>query len=112
MRMRYRSLATIALALVAIDSALDAQQQAPATTTVDPAQALAESAFPLPDGPLVFDSSVRAGSGRLIKGPKFRVVITKGLSRPFALAFLPGGDMLVTERAGRLRIIRNGVLDP
>src|SRR4029078_9180480 len=27
-------------------------------------------------------------------------------------AFLPDGSMLVTERAGRLRIIRNGVLDP
>src|SRR5439155_9603399 len=28
------------------------------------------------------------------------------------LAFLPDGSMLVTEREGRLRIIRNGVLDP
>jgi glucose/arabinose dehydrogenase len=28
------------------------------------------------------------------------------------MAWLPNGDMLVTERAGRLRIIRNGVLDP
>ena len=28
------------------------------------------------------------------------------------MAFLPDGSMLVTERAGRLRIIRNGVLDP
>ncbi len=44
---------------------------------------------------------------------KFRVVtVTKGLSHPWGLAFLPGGDMLVTERAGRLRLIRNGVLDP
>ncbi len=44
---------------------------------------------------------------------KFRVVtVTKGLSHPWGLAFLPGGDMLVTERAGRLRLIRKGVLDP
>jgi glucose/arabinose dehydrogenase len=28
------------------------------------------------------------------------------------LAFLPDGSLLVTERAGRLRIIRNNVLDP
>jgi glucose/arabinose dehydrogenase len=28
------------------------------------------------------------------------------------MAFLPNGDMLVTERAGRLRVVRNGVLDP
>src|SRR4029077_13145598 len=35
-----------------------------------------------------------------------------GLESPWSLAFLPDGNMLVTERAGRLRIIRNGVLDP
>jgi glucose/arabinose dehydrogenase len=28
------------------------------------------------------------------------------------MAFLPNGDLLVTERAGRLRLIHNGVLDP
>ena len=28
-----------------------------------------------------------------------------------SLAFLPNGDILVTEREGRLRIIHNGVLD-
>src|SRR5688572_28029745 len=39
-------------------------------------------------------------------------VVTKGLDHPWGLAFLPNGDMLVTERPGRLRVIRNGVLDP
>ena len=39
-------------------------------------------------------------------------VVAKGLDHPWALAFLPNGDMLVTERPGRLRIIRGGVLDP
>jgi glucose/arabinose dehydrogenase len=39
-------------------------------------------------------------------------VLTTGLSHPWSLAFLPNGDMLVTEREGRLRIIRDGVLDP
>lgn len=39
-------------------------------------------------------------------------VVTKGLDHPWALAFLPDGTMLVTEREGRLRVIRNGVLDP
>src|SRR5262245_14654277 len=32
------------------------------------------------------------------------------LEYPWGLAFLPNGDMLVTERPGRLRIVRNGVL--
>jgi glucose/arabinose dehydrogenase len=40
------------------------------------------------------------------------VVVTKGLSHPWSLAFLPDGSMLVTERAGRLRLVRGGVLDP
>jgi glucose/arabinose dehydrogenase len=43
---------------------------------------------------------------------RFRLTPIKGLSRPFALAFLPDGAMLVTERAGRLRVVRDGVLDP
>ena len=38
--------------------------------------------------------------------------IADGLQRPWALAFLPNGDLLVTERVGRLRIIRQGKLDP
>lgn len=43
----------------------------------------------------------------------FRVVtVADGLERPWGMAFLPGGDMLVTEKAGRLRIIRNGRLLP
>jgi len=39
-------------------------------------------------------------------------VLASGLSHPWSLAFLPGGEILVTERAGRLRIVRNGALDP
>jgi glucose/arabinose dehydrogenase len=39
-------------------------------------------------------------------------VVAKGLDHPWAIAFLPDGTRLVTERAGRLRVIRDGVLDP
>ena len=38
--------------------------------------------------------------------------VADGLAFPWCLAFLPNGDMLVTERNGGLRIIRDGVLDP
>ena len=34
------------------------------------------------------------------------------LVRPFSMVFTPEGDLLVTERPGRLRIIRDGVLLP
>jgi glucose/arabinose dehydrogenase len=40
------------------------------------------------------------------------VVVTKQLVQPWSLTWLPDGSMLVTERPGRLRIIRAGVLDP
>jgi glucose/arabinose dehydrogenase len=55
------------------------------------------------DGPVVLTTpSVR-----------FRVVPIKGLLFPWALAFLPNGDILVTEQnRTALRLIRNGVLDP
>lgn len=43
----------------------------------------------------------------------YRVVtVAEGLVNPWSIAFLPGGDMLVTERAGRLRIVRDGRLLP
>ncbi|HWW86376.1 MAG TPA: PQQ-dependent sugar dehydrogenase [Vicinamibacterales bacterium] len=59
---------------------------------------------PLAPGPFVFDTA---------EHHKIRVtVVTKGLSHPWAIAFLPDGNMLVTERPGRLRVIRNGSLDP
>ena len=44
---------------------------------------------------------------------KIRVVtIAGGLTNPWGLEFLPNGDLLVTERSGRLRLIRDGVLQP
>jgi glucose/arabinose dehydrogenase len=38
--------------------------------------------------------------------------VASGLVHPWSLAFLPNGDMLVTERPGRVRLIHDGVLDP
>ena len=41
----------------------------------------------------------------------FRVVtVVDGLEHPWGMAFLPDGDILVTERPGRLRVVRDGTL--
>ena len=57
----------------------------------------------LPEGPIVLDTGIQH---------QIRLVVTKGLRQPWSMAFLPDGSILVTERPGRLRIVRNGVLDP
>ncbi|MEW6169521.1 MAG: PQQ-dependent sugar dehydrogenase [Pseudomonadota bacterium] len=44
-------------------------------------------------------------------GPVEVVVVARGLEHPWALAFLPDGRMLVTERPGRMRFVaRDGTL--
>jgi glucose/arabinose dehydrogenase len=59
---------------------------------------------PLPDGPFAYHTA---------EGQDIRVVVyVRGLKRPWSQAFLPNGVMLVTERGGQLRVIRDGVLDP
>lgn len=46
-------------------------------------------------------------------GTGFRqTTIVEGLERPWGVAWLPDGTMLVTEKAGQLRLVRNGVLEP
>ena len=43
----------------------------------------------------------------------YRVVpVASGLQNPWGIAFLPSGDILITERSGRLRIVREGRLLP
>lgn len=40
------------------------------------------------------------------------LLVVSGLQLPTAFAFLPGGDILVAQRGGAVRRVRDGVLDP
>jgi glucose/arabinose dehydrogenase len=60
-------------------------------------------ALPFPKEARTFDT---------LAGPIRAVPFVSGLASPWSLAFLPDGDILVTERTGRLRVIRKGTLDP
>ena len=64
-----------------------------------------------PAATLMTPGKSEAAAVRPMQGPGHWVEqLVDGLDHPWAIAWLPGGDMLVTERLGRLRIIRNGTL--
>ncbi len=45
--------------------------------------------------------------------PEFEIkTVVSGLNMPWAMAFLPDGNILVTERGGKLRLVKDGILDP
>jgi glucose/arabinose dehydrogenase len=57
--------------------------------------------------------AIAGSDSRVVKSEKqtFRIeMVAKGLETPWALAFLPDGRLLVTERPGRLRIIEKDKL--
>jgi aldose sugar dehydrogenase len=60
---------------------------------------------PLGEGPFLIESAEPSHRNLRV------VVFSRGLQQPWSLAFLPDGAMLVTERCGQLRIIRNRVLE-
>ncbi|MFM7344234.1 MAG: PQQ-dependent sugar dehydrogenase [Tagaea sp.] len=59
---------------------------------------------------LIFLAAVGASESRA-QAPAHRVeILTRGLENPWAVAFLPDGRALVTERPGRLRLYADGAL--
>lgn len=40
------------------------------------------------------------------------VTLVEGLEHPWGMVWLPNGDLLITERSGRLRLVQGGRLDP
>ena len=69
--------------------------------------ACSPSAASTPDGQAPAAGPVAGGQAQVAH----RVVtVVDDLSNPWSVAWLPNGDMLVTERPGRLRIVRDGAL--
>src|SRR5262245_60121271 len=101
------SITLLIAALFAVESS--AQQSPQAGAATPPAPVTQPGASPSPTDPDRLPDSLPDVASI---AHTFRITPIKGLSRPFSLAFLPDGNMLVTERAGRLRLVRNGVLDP
>jgi len=62
---------------------------------------------------LVSLAACASEQGSTTGSAEYRVVpLAGGLSHPWALAFLPDGDILISERPGSLRIFRDGTLLP
>ena len=100
-------LSTLSAAALAQQSGLPPlnPETLPATTSAIP-PGIQWSAPDLGAGPFLIESAVPAHRELQVS------VVASGLRQPWSIAFLPDGAMLVTERGGNLRIIRNGVLDP
>ncbi len=98
--MRYRTIPTrvlLAGGLTAAAGVLACGQDAGSAEGADPAGSSADAAEGV-------HSSARHD---------FRVVtVADGLDHPWSMAWLPGGEMLIVERPGRLRVVRDGVLQP
>jgi glucose/arabinose dehydrogenase len=77
----------------------------PATTSQIP-PGIQWSAPDLGEGPFLIETAVQEHRELQVS------VVARGLRQPWSIAFLPDGAMLVTERGGNLRIIRDGELDP
>jgi glucose/arabinose dehydrogenase len=84
--------------LCVLPAALFAQQPVYTGTTPKPIQWPSPA---LPDGPIPLETGIERN---------LRMVVTKGFVQPWSMAFLPDGGILITERPGRLRLVRNGAL--
>ena len=97
------ALSALAVVLALTGSAAMAQNAPPPASAAQPQQRNPFRSDPLGEGPW----DVQTADAKL-----HVEVLATGLDHPWGLAFLPDGGMLVTERPGRLRVIRGGVLDP
>ncbi|MGD1911017.1 MAG: PQQ-dependent sugar dehydrogenase [Rivularia sp. (in: cyanobacteria)] len=94
--------ATILYALVACSS----------TNNSSSAQSSLESSTAQNTNSSPFLNPLQSGSNVTVAKNFKATTVLEGLERPWSIAWLPDGAMLITERPGRVRIVRNGTLAP
>jgi aldose sugar dehydrogenase len=101
--------------LLPLASLLCASAIAISACTPDRQASLARDAKPPSIAPTPLDRANSPQSTAFVPtaAKSFKVeTVTEGLEVPWGIEFLPDRSILVTERPGRLRIVRNGKLDP
>jgi aldose sugar dehydrogenase len=100
--MHYAMRSTYGGLLVLVTMPLVAQQSVPFRNNIPVApQGLSE--LPPPAAPVHYETA---------EGQNIEVTtVTRGLARPWGMAFVANDTVLVTERAGKVRVIRGGKLD-
>ncbi|GAB4376866.1 MAG: PQQ-dependent sugar dehydrogenase [Elainellaceae cyanobacterium] len=97
----------LCLLSIAVSACVPGQQslvQNTSPSAESPAIAPSAAASPEPSEPKAFVPT---------EAEAFRVeTVIEGLEVPWSIEFLPDGSMLVAERPGRLRLVRDGQLDP
>jgi glucose/arabinose dehydrogenase len=92
-----------ALALSASNGSLAAQQEVPMRNNT-PVAPQGIKIPPLPDTPVRYETA---------EGQTIRVgVYARGFRNPWSMAFVSDDTILVAERAGAIRVVRNGMVDP
>jgi aldose sugar dehydrogenase len=82
---------------IALASCASATTSATPTSAPTSPEAIAQNPSPTPQNP----------------NPTPRqTTLIEGLERPWSMTWLPDGAMLITEKPGRLRLVRNGQLEP
>jgi len=96
-----RHFAVVAIAALAVP--LAAQQDVPMNGNT-PRAPQGLKTPPLPDSPVRFET----GEGQTIRVS----VYARGFSNPWSMAWVSDDTMLVAERGGAIKVVRNGVVDP